>query len=83
MKPLPDMFAMCCVGGDRWLVVALSERTFARTFDRTELRAVDSGAFTFTRSVDGTPAGAARLCLQRLDEGGRCCSSPRGSSPIA
>jgi hypothetical protein len=27
---------------DRWLAVAPSDRTFARTFDRTELRAVDS-----------------------------------------
>lgn len=38
--------------GDRWLTVAPSEQTFARTFDRLELRAVD---------VMQLPAAAASL----------------------
>ena len=42
MKPLPAIFAACCPEG-RWLVVAPSEWPGVRTFDRTELRAVDSG----------------------------------------
>ena len=43
MKPLPSVFAVCCVR-DRWLAVAPSERRGGRTFERKELRAVDSGA---------------------------------------
>ena len=38
--------------GDRWLTVAPGEQTFARTFDRMELRAVD---------VMQLPAAAASL----------------------
>jgi hypothetical protein len=41
MKPLPDVFAVQHVGDDRWLAVAPSQRTLARTYERTELRAVD------------------------------------------
>jgi hypothetical protein len=43
MKPLPSVFAVCCVR-DRWLAVAPSEWPGGRTFERKELRAVDSGA---------------------------------------
>jgi hypothetical protein len=36
MKPLPPIFAMCCLQGDRWLAVAPAEHEIrARTFDRT------------------------------------------------
>jgi hypothetical protein len=44
MKPLPDTFALQSTG-DRWLVIAPAEHEFrARTYDRWELRAVDSGS---------------------------------------
>jgi hypothetical protein len=48
MKPLPPVFAVCCVERDCWLVVARSGRPHDRTFDRQELRAVDSGALGST-----------------------------------
>jgi hypothetical protein len=38
--PLPDVYAVQRLG-DRWLMLAPSEQTLARTFDRRELRAVD------------------------------------------
>ena len=38
----PPVYTMCCVK-DRWFLVAPSEQTLARTFELTELRAVDSG----------------------------------------
>jgi hypothetical protein len=42
MKPLPAVFAMCCVR-DRWLAVSPSGRPHDRRFDRQELRAGDLG----------------------------------------
>jgi hypothetical protein len=40
MKPLPNVYAVQCVAG-RWLMIAPSEQTLARTFDRRKLRAAD------------------------------------------
>jgi hypothetical protein len=50
MKPLPDVFSACCFEGDRWFVVSASEWSLAagRTFDRRELRAIDSGKLGIT-----------------------------------
>ena len=39
MTPLPDVFAVCCFDGDRW--VAACRAPYGRGFDRRELRAVD------------------------------------------
>jgi hypothetical protein len=49
MKPLPALFAVQRVG-DRWLLVSASEWSLAvgRTFDRRELRAIDSGKLGIT-----------------------------------
>ena len=35
MTPLPDVFAVCCFDGDRW--VAVSRAPYGRGFDRREL----------------------------------------------
>jgi hypothetical protein len=45
MKPLPSVFALCCFEGDRWLAVSPSDWSLAagRTFERRQLRTVDSG----------------------------------------
>jgi hypothetical protein len=51
MKPLPSVFAVCCVR-DRWLAVAPSEWPGGRTFERKQLRAVDSGALGVSSDND-------------------------------
>jgi hypothetical protein len=44
MKPLPPMFALNCLEGDRWLVVSPSDWPAGRrTFERMEVRAGDCG----------------------------------------
>jgi flagellar hook-associated protein 3 FlgL len=60
MKPLPAIFAACCPEG-RWLVVAPSGWPGVQTFDRTELRAVDSGGGAITYQ------GNNESIFQRLD----------------
>lgn len=41
MTPLPDVFAVYCFDGDRWVAVWSSRTPYGRGFDRRELRAVD------------------------------------------
>jgi hypothetical protein len=49
MIELPPTFAVHCVKG-RWLVVAPAEHEFrARTYERMEVRAVDSGKLDISR----------------------------------
>jgi len=38
MEPLPHVFAVCCPDEGRWHLLAPSEHTLGRTFDRRELR---------------------------------------------
>ena len=45
----PSVYAICCVK-DRWFWVAPAEHDFrARTYERMEMRAVDSGKLDNTR----------------------------------